>query len=492
MTRSPRPGRLLAATALALTLVATACSGGSDDGNGGSGGDEASAAEFPPCPLEALDGATQPVEVVVWHSYVAKTAETLQKLVDQYNASQSRVKVRLESQGNSYDELWRKYQQAAQANDLPGIAILEDTNTEAVVDSGTVLPAQSCIDASGYDTSDLVDSAVDFYSIDGALYPGTVNLSTPLLYYNTNHFRRAGLDPADPPGTLAEVRAAAEAIKAAGVVDKPVVLNLESWFFETWMTGVGTGIVDNDNGRGAGETTAAAFDGEPMREVVTWVRDMQADGLLEAIPNTPGQINHYLALAQQNGTMTLATSTAATSVEAFLAGDTSVTAGAGVSTEDIDLSALAFDAGPFPGLEAPGKVQIGGGAWYITNTTPPEVQAAAWDFISWWNRPETQVIWHLEGSYLPFSKKAATDPEVVRSWTDDLSGRWLSVSYRQLTEGVDPTWPGPLIGPYDEFRKALEQAVDAVTLSGADPAAEITKAAQTTTAAIEAYNEENF
>lgn len=489
MTRLPRPIRRLTSLAVALALLGAACGGGDD---GGSGGGDEEAAELPACPLDALDAAAGPVEVVVWHSYVAKTAETLQKLVDQYNGSQAKVRVRLESQGNSYDELWRKYQQGAQANDLPGIAILEDTNTEAVADSGTVLPAQSCIDASGYDTSDLVASAVDYYSIDGALYPGTVNLSTPLLYYNTNHFRRAGLDPADPPGTLAEVREAAQAIRDAGVVEKPVVLNLESWFFETWMTGVGAGIVDNDNGRGDGETTAAAFDDEPMREVVTWVRDMQADGLLEAIPNTPGQINHYLALAQQNGSMTLATSTAATSVEAFLAGDTSVAAGADVAPEDIDLSALAFDAGPFPGLEAPGKVQIGGGAWYITNTTPPEVQAAAWDFITWWNRPETQVIWHLEGSYLPFSKQAATDREVVDSWTNDQSGRWLAVSFRQLTEGVDPAWPGPLIGPYDQFRKALEGAVDAVTLSGADPAAEITKAADATTAAIEAYNQENF
>ena len=44
-----------------------------------------------------------------------------------------------------------------------------------------------------------------------------------LLYYNRNHFRRAGLDPDTTPQTFAEVRADAEKIKAAGIVDKPFV-----------------------------------------------------------------------------------------------------------------------------------------------------------------------------------------------------------------------------------------------------------------------------
>jgi sn-glycerol 3-phosphate transport system substrate-binding protein len=487
-TRAHGPTVRWLALAFALALVAAACGGG-DDGDDDGG---AASGDLPECPVDALDSATQPVEVVVWHSYVGKTSDTLVALADQYNASQSKVRVRVESQGNNYDELWRKYQQGAQAGDLPGIAILEDTNTEAVIDSGTVLPAQSCIDATGYDTSDLVPSAVDYYSADGALYPGTVNLSTPLVYYNTNHFRAAGLDPADPPGTLDELRQTAEAIKAAGVADTPVVLNLESWFFETWVTGADAGIVDNDNGRGDGQTTEAVFDGGPMNEAVTWVKDMIDAGLLEPIPNTPGGINQYLALAEQNGSMTIATSTAATTIEAFLSGDTSVTDDVPADASDVDLTQLAFDAGPFPGLDTPGRVQIGGGAWYITNTTPPEVQAAAWDFITWWNRPETQVIWHLEGSYLPFSETAAEDAAVVESWTTDQSGSWLAVSYQQLTEGVDPQWPGPLIGPYDQFRDALENGLDAVALSGADPAAEITKAADATTAAITAYNEENF
>ena len=75
-----------------------------------------------------------------------------------------------------------------------------------MVDCGTVLPAQSCIDADHYDTSDLRPAGKDYYTIDGVLYPASINLSSPLLYYNKNHFRRAGLDPDKPPTTLDELR----------------------------------------------------------------------------------------------------------------------------------------------------------------------------------------------------------------------------------------------------------------------------------------------
>ena len=486
--------RTLATVLTASALALAACGGSSDGGSGGGGGGGGDASgDLPECPIDALDGATAPVELVVWHSYVAKTQETLEALAQEYNDSQDRVEVKVESQGATYEELWKKYLQAASTGDTPGMAVLEDTNTQAVVDSQTVLPAQSCIDAADYDTSDFVPSVVDYYSVGGALYPASLNISTPLLYFNVNHFTKAGLDPEDPPETLAEVRDAAEAIKAAGVVDTPLVVNLESWFPETWLTGEGVSIVDNDNGRGDGTTEASTFDDPTVVELYEWLQGMHDDGLLLAIPNTGG-VDAYLAMAGQNASMMPATSTAATSVEAFLGGETDVVEGI-EGTEDagpVDLEALDIEAALFPGISEPGKVQIGGGAWYISGTTP-EQQAAAWDFMVWWNRPETQVRWHLDGSYLPFSLAAADDPAVRESWEGgDLSGKWLALSYTQLVEGVDPDFPGPLIGPYDHFRQANEDALDSMMLEDADPAEVVSSVAADTTDAIEQYNEETF
>src|SRR6202008_1359546 len=122
-------------------------------------------------------------------------------------------------------------------------------------DSGTVLPAQAGINADNYDMSDFLTTAKQYYTIDNVLYPASVNLSGALLYYTKNHFRRAGLAADTTPTTLAQAREYAEKIKTSGVVDKPVILKVGPPLIEMWLTGVGQPIVNNDNGRGTGETT---------------------------------------------------------------------------------------------------------------------------------------------------------------------------------------------------------------------------------------------
>ncbi len=71
---------------------------------------------------------------------------------------------------------------------------------------------------------------------------------------------------------------------------------------------------------------------------------MSDDGLLTVIPDTEGQIGQYLAMAQATASMTIETSTAAPTVEAFLKGslDTS-TVGGDLGT--IDPKALVLGAG---------------------------------------------------------------------------------------------------------------------------------------------------
>ncbi|MEI7592290.1 MAG: extracellular solute-binding protein [Actinomycetes bacterium] len=485
---------LLIAMVGMFSVMAAACGGTSRSNSAAQtpAGGTSAAANLPPCPLDALDQATQPVEVVLWHAQTAKTKDTLESQVAKYNASQTRVKVRVEAQG-SYEELSKKYQSGIPSKDLPGIALMEDLNIQSLADSGTILPAQSCINAAGTDMSDFLSTATAAYTVKGAVYPASVNLSTPLIYINRNHFRKAGLNPDQTPKTLDEIRQFAQKIKDAGIVTKPVALSLQPWFIESWLTGEHAPAVDNDNGRGSNMTTAAAFDDPQTLQLFTWIRDMYNDGLLDPIPDTSGSINDYLAMAQQQASMIIETSTAATSVEAFLGGnlDPSTLQG-GTNVGNIDTASLDIGAGPLPGVSEPGKVQVGGGAWYITNTTAPAVQAAAWDFITWWNKLDQQVTWNLEGSYLPYRISAAKDARVIDRWTNTLAGRWLAISYRQATDGIDPAFPGPLIGPYDAFRNSIRSGLDSVMFKGTDPASAVSKAATETTDAIVRYNKDNF
>jgi sn-glycerol 3-phosphate transport system substrate-binding protein len=490
MSTSPTLRRLAPALLAVAALLGAAC-GSSESGSGG--GPSGTQVALPPCPLDALDQAQGPVEVTLWHFLSGKTGETLQKLADQYNASQSKVHVRVESQGTSNDELFKKYQAGIKTRDLPAIAVMDDTVTQQVVDSGTVLPAQSCIDATHTDMSDFLQSGRDYYTVDGVLWPASLNLSGALLYYNRGQFRKAGLDPDTAPGTLAQVREDAQKIKDAGVVDQPVVLKVSSPLIEMWLTGAGQPIVDNDNGRGDGTTDAAAFDTDKTVELYRWIDDMKNDGLLQVIPDTPGQINHYLAMAQQTASMTIETSTAATSIEAFLGGNLNPdTVQGGIDAGNVDVNALDIGAAPVPGIDAPGRLQMGGGAWYITDTTPPAVQAAAWDFITFFNSLESQVTWNIDASYLPYRNAATKDPRVVADWTTTLSGRWLAMAYDELLNGVDPAFPGPLMGPYEQFRAAIRSSIDAMVFKGTSPDAAVTQASDETTAALQQYQRENF
>jgi sn-glycerol 3-phosphate transport system substrate-binding protein len=469
----------------AALLLAAACGGGGSSSSGTGSADGAS------CPVGALDTAAGPVEVVVWHTQQAKPLETMQALADEYNRSQDKVRVRLEAQGASYEELQRKFESAVQSRDLPGIVMFDDTATQTMIDSGVVLPAQACVDADDYNTDDLLDVARQYYTVEDQLWPASANLGNALLYYNRTHFRAAGLDPDDPPTTLAEVRAAAEKIKAAGVAPTPLVHEFAAWKTEFWLTGAQSTMVDNDNGRGDGETTAATLEGNAeATELFDWFKQMQNDGLLLAMPKAEGKIDHYLAMGEQNVSMLIESSSAATSIEAFLGGDLD-TSSLGDGTEIEATSGLDIAAGPFPVMREGGQTQMGGSAWYITNTTSDEVQAAAWDFMKFMNEPHAQTQMLIGGSYLPYNRKANDTPEVQQFYTASLSGRWLKIADDEVEE-IDPDFPGPLIGPYYDFRKALEASQDELMLSGATPAEALALAQAQVSAALERYAQEGF
>lgn len=473
---------------MVVLLLAVSC-GGSD---GGDGTAAPGGGALPECPLGALDEAATegPVEVVVWHSLVAKQSDTVDELAARYNASQDRVRVRMENVAGTDEELLRRFQGSLPSRDLPSIFVANDTMTQTMIDSGVTLPAQSCIDASGYDMSPFATTVKAYYTIDDVLWAASANPGSALVYYNKDHFRRAGLDPERPPATLAELRADAEAIKAAGIVDKPFVHEVASYKTEFWLTGARAPIVDNDNGRSAPASAAALEGNDDTLALFQWFADMNADGLVDPVPVAEGQINQYLAMANEQASIIVESSSASTSVEAFLAGDLSG-ADVGLDGGAANVSGLDVGAGAFPGLSEPGRTQMGGPAWYLMSTSPPEVQAAAWDFLTFMNGEEAQTTMLTGGSFLPYRRSAATTPEARQFFDSSLAGGWLRIANEQV-ETIDPTFPGPLIGPYDEVRNTLRDALTAELLEGVPPEQAIADAHAAITDSVRRYAEGGF
>ena len=271
-----------------LAVLGVSCSSGSDGASESATSDQSSttALEANPanCPVKALDSASKPVELTVWHPYNALTKESLEKAATAYNASQSEVRVSVEAQG-TYEELLKKYEESlGDPSTLPDLVFAEDTTLQFMIDSGSVIPAADCIaadPAAGQFYKELLPAVRNAFSSQGQLWPGAFGVSMPIMYVNNAHLAAAGLSPTALPTTLDEVRAAAEKIKAAQIpgVEFPVVMELYGWFPENWLTGVQQEIVDQGNGH-EGRATTSEMKNQYTTEILDWMQGMQEDGLL--------------------------------------------------------------------------------------------------------------------------------------------------------------------------------------------------------------------
>ena len=456
--------RLLVAVVATAAVLAAACGGGSDGGGGSATG---------ACPVDAVKDASGTTQVTLWHAYVGLTKKTLEKLATQYNGSQTKVKVNVEAQG-TYEELLKKYEDAL--NDpatLPDVILTEDTTTQFMSDSGGVIPAQACIDADP-DAKKIYDGILPAvtaaYTVEDQLLPGAFSVSTPVLYANKDLLAKAGLPTDTYPQTLAELRTTAEKIKAANIpgVAQPLVMKVDSWYIEHWLTGVKQPVVNNDNGRSA-LATRSSYDNKYTTETFQWMKDMVDAGLLKAVPNS-SQIDDFLAAATQSAAILIQTSTAITTVNGVIEGslnaeDLGLSGDAGAAVSGFKIPNLNIGVGLLPGLKAAGEGQIGGSAWYLLDTGKDAEASGGWQFLKWFNETPNQVTWTLEGSYLPVAKAAADDPKLKENWATTRTGQWLSVAYNGIVD-LDPKFPGPVIGPYKEFRAANRAALETVTLSG--------------------------
>lgn len=124
------------------------------------------------------------------------------KYVDQYNASQSKVKIDLQVVPA---DTWQQKLKAAQAaGKAPDIATTNYGNIAPGVAQGQFAELDALLPGEAF--TDLKDNVKGFVTIKGKHYgyPMLVEPST-VLYYRTDLVKAAGLDPASPPKTWADL-----------------------------------------------------------------------------------------------------------------------------------------------------------------------------------------------------------------------------------------------------------------------------------------------
>ena len=147
-----------------------------------------------------------------------------------------------------YDDTWNKYTAGLSNGQLPNVVQLEDQRTQAAIDTGSFLPAQSCMNAAKYSTSDYLPRPLAYWKVNGVQWAMPFAVSAPILYYDQNAFTKAGLNPNSPPATLTQMVADAKALKASG---SGMGLVLDPWHLETWLASANQLFVNNKNGRSA-------------------------------------------------------------------------------------------------------------------------------------------------------------------------------------------------------------------------------------------------
>lgn len=107
-----------------------------------------------------------------------------------------------------YGEILNQVINMAGGGDRVDVIFGEEAWVPQLYASGLAAPITDILDADF--VADFDSAVMDVFTIDGGIYGIPLYVSPFILYYNTELFEQAGLDPANPPKTYDELLAAAE------------------------------------------------------------------------------------------------------------------------------------------------------------------------------------------------------------------------------------------------------------------------------------------
>jgi len=436
---------------------------------------------LPDCPTDALATATGTTNITFWHGMSGPLGEEITKLTDAYNASQDKVKVSL-VQG-SYEETADNYYLASQG-DRPDVVQLPEYQVQAMVDTKSTIPVGKCLEASGYDTSTFLPTALSAYATQGVQWSMPFNLSNPVLFYNKKMFAAAGLDPNKPPQSLDEMRQYSQQLVDSGAAKYGLALESGfdsggGWYVEQWFCKAQEFYVDGDNGR-TSRATKVLYNNETGVSLLTFLQTMINDKLAVNVgDNSQSGYDNLLKLAddKEPAAMTISTSASLGPVLTILGGGQFPQIG----PDDVGI-------GPMPGPDGKPGALIGGASLWPVDSGDDVRIAATWDFITYLVAAEQQSSWAAATGYIPVRTDALdVEPYKTTLATDPR----FSVAYEQLKASpAAPTSSGPVVGPLREIRSVLATAVAAI-LDGADVKTTLDAAADQANGLIADYNARN-
>jgi sn-glycerol 3-phosphate transport system substrate-binding protein len=380
-------------------------------------------------------------DIMWWHAMSGELGRQLDKLAADFNASQSEYRIVPSYKGN-YTETVTAAIFAFRSRSQPAIVQVNEIATATMMAAkGAIYPVFELMrdEQEPFSPAAYLPAVTGYYAdIAGNMLSFPFNASTPILYYNKNLFRSAGLDPERVPKTWPEVGAAAKKLRASGA---------GCGFTTSWPSWIN---VENFSAfhNLAVSTKANGFDG--------------LDAVL--VFNNPVMVRHIAQLVEWQAGKVFDYSGRATSAEPrFQNGECGIFIGSSATRADIRANSK-FEVGygilPYwPDVEsAPQNSIIGGATLWVLRDRPRAEYKGVAKFFGYLSRPEVQAAWHQNTGYLPITR-AAFDLTRAQGFYDRNPGTAISIEQITLKPPTDNS-RGVRLGSFALIRNVIEDELE--------------------------------
>ncbi len=380
-------------------------------------------------------------DIQFWHAMAGEMGQRVEKLANDFNATQKEFRIVPVYKG-TYPEVMTGGIAAFRAKQPPHILQIFEVGTATMMAAkGAVYPVYELMKEHGvpFEPKSYLPAVSGYFSdVKGNMLSFPFNSSTPILYYNRDLFKKAGLDPNTPPKTFADVETYAKKLQAAGV---PCGLTTE------WPS-----FMQFEN--------FSAYHNQPIATKANGLDGLDAELKL----NGPAQVKHLQNLVDWQKTKIFDYGGRGDSSKTkFFSGECAMTVSSaaarlGIVTNmkaDVGMALLPYYADV---KGAPQNSIIGGASlWVMRGQKPADYKGVA-QFFAYLSKPEVQAWWHQETGYLPITT-AAYELSRQQGFYDKNPGTDVAVKEINLNPPTDNS-KGLRLGNFVQIRAIVEEEVE--------------------------------
>lgn len=342
---------------------------------------------------EVQDG---PITVPYWRCYTGASAEFVDGIIAEFNASQDKYVVVPEYNGGYYDQLAKLM--ATDQENLPAMCNSSSETVGSYLHSGLVKYAQDFIDADPSWNYDFYGNLVATYGVNGKLVGIPLGFSLSGFFYNVDIFEAAGIDPYSLT-SFEKVYEAAIKLCEGGYTKYAISEEHSGIWANYAFHREGYYTVDNNNGVDGLPTKCLYNEGDFAKVVYDYYAQWADLAKREYTYPFGAKIKTDLIPALAAGDLAMIVTT--NSYKNYLIDACSST---GARFGFVPMFS-ATEAG-----KKTGYCSSGNGFFIIDNGNEAE-QQGAYEFIKYFDSPSVQLRWMKQTGYLPMYDGVAETAE---------------------------------------------------------------------------------